>query len=78
MNHRDITTKLMAAGIETAALELRIILEDIAGISAVDLITREIELSDDIQQKIKIPSLIVVLKENWENTGVSRFLEVTV
>ncbi len=53
MNHRDITTKLMAAGIETAALESRIILEDIAGISAVDLITREIELSDDIQQKIQ-------------------------
>jgi release factor glutamine methyltransferase len=52
MNYQDITSKLHAAGIETATLETRIIMEDIAGVSAVDLVTKDITISDETSQKI--------------------------
>lgn len=52
MNYRDIQSKLSAAGIETAALEARMIMEDIAGVGALDFLTKEISLSDDIVSKI--------------------------
>lgn len=52
MNRRDITAKLQAAGIENPAFETRIIMEDIAGVNAVDLITKEVVVSDDTSQKI--------------------------
>lgn len=52
MNQREIISKLLAAGIETAALETRIIMQDIAGLSAVDLMTKEFVLSNDLATKI--------------------------
>ena len=45
MNRHAITSKLLAAGIETAVLETRIIMEDIAGISPIDLVTKDVFLS---------------------------------
>lgn len=53
MNYRAIKTRLSDAGIETADLEARILLEDIAGIGKADFMFRRDEtLPADVTQKI--------------------------
>jgi release factor glutamine methyltransferase len=52
MNHRDLIARLKANGIDTADLDVRIILHDVAGLSAADLITQELVIPDNIQSQI--------------------------
>jgi release factor glutamine methyltransferase len=53
MNYQNIKTKLASAGIETADLEARILLEDIAGIPKSEFFfQRDKQLSDDISNSI--------------------------
>lgn len=53
MNYQNIKSQLASAGIETADLEARILLEDIAGIPRSEFIfQRDKELPDDISKQI--------------------------
>ncbi len=55
MNYQDIKSKLVSAGIETADLEARILLEDVAGISKSEFFfQRDKPLPDDISHRINI------------------------
>ncbi len=55
MNYHDIKSQLSAAGIDTAELEARILLEDVAGIPKSEfLFQKNKDLSPDITQKIQI------------------------
>lgn len=54
MNYHEIKTKLSAAGIETADLEARILLEDVAGVSRQDfLFSKDKDIPADTTQKIQ-------------------------
>lgn len=67
MDYRAIKSRLSAAGIETADLEARILLEDIAGYSKTDFLFRRDEpLSDEVAQKIET---IIKRRINGEPLG---------
>jgi release factor glutamine methyltransferase len=55
MNYNEITNKLRGAGIENPAFETRIIMEDIAEISSVDFVTKNIIFEDSIHPNPNLP-----------------------
>lgn len=67
MNYHDIKSRLISAGIETADLEARILLEDIAGYSRVDLLLKRDEfVPDDVSNRI---SKIIERRIGGESLG---------
>lgn len=67
MNYQDIKSKLASAGIETADLEARILLEDIAGIPKSEFFfARDKELGEDISKRI---SAIIDRRVQGESLG---------